>query len=78
MSHDMVDDHLPTETTPLIPSYNEFKEDETIDKRLYWILPALAIGSFLGAADQTLIISSYTKIGSELNALNKTNWLATA
>lgn len=42
------------------------------------LFPALAIGVFLSAADQTIIVSSYGKIGSELNALNQTSWIATA
>lgn len=32
---------------------------------------------FLSAADQTIIFSSYGKIGSDLKALNKTSWIAT-
>lgn len=47
-------------------------------KQMHIILPALAIGVFLSAADQTVIVSSYGKIGSELNALNRTSWIATA
>ena len=33
---------------------------------------------FLSAADQTIIVASYGKIGSDLNALNLTNWVATS
>jgi MFS family permease len=33
---------------------------------------------FLSAADQTIIVSSYGRIGSELDALNLTNWIATS
>ena len=43
-----------------------------------YIFPALGLGVFLGAADQTLVVSSYGKIGSDLNALSSTSWLATA
>lgn len=61
--------------------------------RLHWLLPAVGIGVmsssplimlmltcqiFLSAADQTIIVSSYGKIGSELNALNNTSWIATS
>ena len=46
--------------------------------RMKYMFPALAIGVFLAAADQTIIVSSYGKIGSELSALNKTSWVATA
>ncbi|KAK4205033.1 MFS general substrate transporter [Triangularia verruculosa] len=45
---------------------------------LKFIFPALAIGIFLAAGDQTIIISSYGRIGSDLNELDKTAWLATA
>lgn len=47
-------------------------------ERMAYMFPALAIGVFLAAADQTLIVSSYGKIGTELDALNKTSWVATA
>lgn len=33
---------------------------------------------FLSAADQTIIIASYGKIGSDLNALNLTSWITTS
>jgi MFS family permease len=49
-----------------------------VKKNLKYIFPALAIGVFLGAADQTIIVSSYGKIGSDLDALNLTSWIATA
>lgn len=52
--------------------------DEELKKRVFWALPALAIGIFLAAADQTIVVSSYGKIGSEMNALNNTSWIATA
>ncbi len=32
----------------------------------------------MSAGDQTIIVSSYGKIGSELKALNNTSWIATA
>lgn len=32
---------------------------------------------FLSAADQTIIVSAYARIGSDLNALNKTSWIST-
>ncbi|KAF7502742.1 hypothetical protein GJ744_005203 [Endocarpon pusillum] len=52
--------------------------DEELKKRVFWALPALAIGIFLAAADQTIVVSSYGKIGSEMEALNNTSWIATA
>ncbi|KAI1878181.1 uncharacterized protein JN550_000363 [Neoarthrinium moseri] len=42
------------------------------------LLPALAIGIFLVAMDQTLVIATYGKIGSDLQALNNTSWIATS
>ncbi|KAI8635055.1 major facilitator superfamily domain-containing protein [Xylariaceae sp. FL1651] len=42
------------------------------------LLPALAIGIFLVALDQTLTIATYGKIGSDLRALNSTSWIATS
>ncbi|KAL1957594.1 hypothetical protein VTO42DRAFT_5705 [Malbranchea cinnamomea] len=47
-------------------------------KKLKYIVPAISIGVFLSAADQTLIVASYGKIGSDLHALNLTNWVATS
>ncbi|TEY65542.1 hypothetical protein BOTCAL_0139g00090 [Botryotinia calthae] len=47
-------------------------------RRLKFIFPALAIGIFLAACDQTIIVSSYAQIGSDLNELDKIAWLATA
>ncbi|KAI1489101.1 MFS general substrate transporter [Biscogniauxia mediterranea] len=49
-----------------------------VRSRLKFIFPALAIGLFLAAGDQTIIVSSYGRIGSDLNELNKSAWLATA
>ncbi|KAI9888023.1 MAG: hypothetical protein M1823_000144 [Watsoniomyces obsoletus] len=68
------------------PSSSTAGQDETrnydgipeVRKRLKYIMPALAIGVFLSAADQTIIMSSYGKIGSDLKALNSTSWVATA
>ncbi|OJD16219.1 hypothetical protein AJ78_03599 [Emergomyces pasteurianus Ep9510] len=47
-------------------------------KKLKYIVPAISIGVFLGATDQTIIVSSYGKIGSDLQALNLTSWIATS
>ncbi|MCJ1464315.1 hypothetical protein MMC07_002928 [Pseudocyphellaria aurata] len=49
-----------------------------VKKQLKFILPAVSIGLFLAAADQTIVASAYGKIGSDLNALNKTSWISTA
>lgn len=48
-----------------------------VRSRLKFIVPAISIGIFLAAADQTLVASSYGKIGSELKALNKSSWIST-
>ncbi|PGH01059.1 hypothetical protein AJ79_08028 [Helicocarpus griseus UAMH5409] len=55
--------------------YNGLPEAQ---KKLKYIVPAVSIGIFLSAADQTIIVSSYGKIGSELHALNLTSWIATS
>ncbi|KAF8993605.1 member of the major facilitator superfamily [Cyathus striatus] len=42
-----------------------------------FVLP-MAVGIFLTAMDGTIIVSSYAAIGSELNQLQNTSWIATA
>ncbi|KAG7010080.1 hypothetical protein G7Y79_00001g003520 [Physcia stellaris] len=49
-----------------------------VKKQLRYIIPAVAIGIFLAAGDQTIIVSTYGVIGSDLQALNKTSWIATS
>lgn len=49
-----------------------------VKRRMKIMFPALSVGVFLAAADQTLIVSSYGRIGTDLDALNKTSWVATA
>ncbi|KAE9379232.1 MFS multidrug transporter [Stipitochalara longipes BDJ] len=71
-----------TEENPL------FQGDEEMRKKLYILFPGKQHISFLTrtnldqvfliAADQTIIVSSYARIGTELNALNNTSWIATA
>lgn len=56
----------------------EYQGMPEVKAKLKYILPALAIGIFLSAADQTLIVTMYGKIGSDLKALNKTSWVSTA
>jgi len=64
-----------------------------VKAKLKYILPAIGIGVsdflketdawtdisqiFLAAADQTIIVACYGKIGSDLNALNNTSWIST-
>lgn len=57
---------------------SEYQGMPEVKAKLKYILPAIAIGIFLSAADQTLIVTMYGKIGSDLKALNKTSWVATA
>ncbi|KAL2822750.1 major facilitator superfamily domain-containing protein [Aspergillus cavernicola] len=54
------------------------KQDSERDLELRYIIPAISIGVFLSAADQTIIVASYGKIGSDLKALNLTSWIATS
>lgn len=64
--------------TSLEDRQKQYEGMPEIRKQMKYILPALAFGLFLSAADQTIIVSSYGRIGSELNALNQTSWIATA
>jgi len=59
-------------------AYNPPESIKEMRSRLTYIFFAVAIGVFLAAADQTIIVSSYGKIGSELDALNKVSWIANA
>ncbi|KAI9725484.1 MAG: hypothetical protein M1828_003155 [Chrysothrix sp. TS-e1954] len=56
----------------------QFEGMPDVKSKMPYIFPALAIGVFLAAADQTIIVSSYGTIGSDLGALNKTSWIGTA
>ncbi|KAL2371125.1 MFS multidrug transporter [Blastomyces gilchristii SLH14081] len=56
----------------------QFRGLPDAQNQLKYIVPAISIGVFLGAADQTIIVSSYGKIGSDLQALNLTSWIATS
>ncbi|KAI1374579.1 MFS general substrate transporter [Hypoxylon crocopeplum] len=42
------------------------------------LIPALAIGVYLVAMDQTLTFATYGKMGSDLHALNSTSWISTS
>ncbi|CAG8034425.1 unnamed protein product [Penicillium olsonii] len=46
--------------------------------QLKYIIPAISLGVFMSAADQTIIMASYGQIGSDLKALNLTSWIATS
>ena len=77
---------VPTESSSLLTPESDHRKSDQIpksddDARLgrsdLWVMPALAIGVFLSAADQTIVVTSYGKIGSDMEALNSTSWLAT-
>ncbi|GAD93448.1 MFS multidrug transporter [Paecilomyces variotii No. 5] len=87
------DSHVPAEPLPtgaigdpgLVETGEETiqREGETTTApehrpQLKYIVPAISIGIFLSAADQTIIVASYGKIGSDLKALNLTSWIATS
>ena len=42
------------------------------------VVPAMSIGIFLASMDNTIVVASYGRIGTELNELNRTSWLSTA
>ncbi|KAF5337822.1 hypothetical protein D9758_015711 [Tetrapyrgos nigripes] len=46
-------------------------------KSLLAIVIPMALGTFLVAMDSTIVVASYASIGSELNQLSKTSWIAT-
>ncbi|KAL7937642.1 major facilitator superfamily domain-containing protein [Trichoderma chlorosporum] len=46
--------------------------------KMHILLPAIGVGVYLVAVDQLLAVATYAKIGSELNTLNNTSWIATA
>lgn len=56
----------------------QFTGNADAARQMRYIIPAVSVGVFLAAADQTIIVSSYGRIGSELDALNLTSWVATA
>ncbi|KAF7117887.1 hypothetical protein CNMCM5793_007218 [Aspergillus hiratsukae] len=60
------------------PEADQAKDDLRPRHSLRYILPAVSIGVFLSAADQTIIVASYGQIGSDLKALNLTSWVATS
>ncbi|KAL8802037.1 MAG: hypothetical protein Q9200_006723 [Gallowayella weberi] len=59
-------------------SVTEYQGMPEVRARLKYLVPAMGIGIFLSAADQTLIVTMYGKIGSDLKALDQTSWVSTA
>ncbi|KAI5821460.1 major facilitator superfamily domain-containing protein [Pyronema omphalodes] len=75
----------PTEQDPLLPKDDnpeapnlDNDSPKVADANLKYILPALGIGIFLAAMDNTIVVSSYGEIGNDLKELNRTSWIATA
>ncbi|PFH47894.1 hypothetical protein AMATHDRAFT_66575 [Amanita thiersii Skay4041] len=61
-------------------SHVEPESLESVDVQknyLPFVIP-MAVGIFLAAMDGTIVVSSYAAIGSELNQLQNTSWIATA
>ena len=65
-----------------VSSREDVNERSGIDpdarRRVMYAAPALIIGIFLSSADQTIVVASYGRIGSEMKALHKASWIATA
>jgi len=55
-----------------------FDGNEEAASKMWLLFPAVSIGVLLSAADQTLVVTTYARIGSELEALNNTGWIAAA
>lgn len=55
----------------------EQQVSEPASKYLAVVLP-MAVGIFLCSMDGTIVVSSYAAIGSELNQLHNTSWIATS
>ncbi|KAH7418441.1 putative MFS multidrug transporter [Cadophora sp. MPI-SDFR-AT-0126] len=72
------DDGAIDEETGEVEEDNNPLFDGNPDVNMTLLFPAVALGILLSAADQTIIVSSYGKIGSDLKALNNTSWIATA
>lgn len=64
--------------TSALDRQKQYEGMPEVKAKLKYIFPAVAIGVFMSAADQTIIVSSKEGIGSELHALNMTSWIATA
>ncbi|KAJ2922622.1 hypothetical protein H1R20_g14488, partial [Candolleomyces eurysporus] len=56
----------------------DVEQQEPDQKSHFTVVIPMAIGIFLCAMDGTIVVSSYAAIGSELNQLHNTSWIATA
>lgn len=56
----------------------QFAGNSEVQQQFRIIIPALATGVLLIAADQTIVATCLQNIGSDLSALNLTSWVATS
>ncbi|KAK7445738.1 hypothetical protein VKT23_014733 [Stygiomarasmius scandens] len=72
---------FPHQNGSLDPERRDQAQGEDIQmkaqKSLLAIVIPMALGTFLVAMDSTIVVASYASIGSELNQLSKTSWIAT-
>ncbi|KAK0475707.1 MFS general substrate transporter [Armillaria novae-zelandiae] len=64
------------ETRPLLADSNADAGDKSARALAAVVIP-MSVGVFLAAMDGTIVVSSYAAIGSELEQLQKTSWIAT-
>lgn len=76
------DDQPPAE---YLPGSNRSDDEESLPDEspavkvnLWYLIPAVSLGIFMAAADQTLVFTSYSRIGSDLRSLENTSWVATS
>ena len=83
----MAVENEPTERDPLISRTGQVngvasKQDPDVPTipgvNLRVVITALAAGILLAATDNTIVIASYGRIGTEFNELNRTSWISTA
>ncbi|KAK6349224.1 hypothetical protein TWF730_009976 [Orbilia blumenaviensis] len=68
---------------PPIDAIHKPQDEESLDEyrsdvSLIAVLPSLLVGVFLAAMDNMVVASIYGRIGSDLNQLSQTSWIATA
>ncbi|KAJ5774202.1 hypothetical protein N7457_009098 [Penicillium paradoxum] len=78
VSNGTITDHNVESGVPVETEQQAKKSLSDAQKQLKYIVPAISLGIFLAAADQTIIMASYGQIGSDLKALNLTSWIATS
>ncbi|KAJ5959926.1 uncharacterized protein N7479_007076 [Penicillium vulpinum] len=78
VSNGTIPDHNVESGDPVQTEERGKEPSPDAQKQLKYIVPAISLGIFLSAADQTIIMASYGQIGSDLKALNLTSWIATS